>query len=237
MGDLISGIAGLLGEGSADPQTRDLSGEISAILSQGPAILKSQQELSPGFNALRQQASTATRTANMGDLASLGPGAVANMQALDPASAALYKSLQSDAAAGLAAGDRLTSDQAYNVTNPIRSSYASRGFAPGALQGLEEGVNLFGAGNALGQQRRTNAAGVASLGQALYTNPALQWLSPGSTVAPSVLDQLGGYGSSLFGQNTGNQQQTEFWNAANTQKAWGNIASGTNDLLGGLGML
>jgi hypothetical protein len=352
MGDLISGIAGLLGEGEADPQTRDLASEIRTMLEQGPALLRSQQQLTPQYTQLRLQtlqdmlrgtpggtrsvtsqtptqawynirtgetratrpepsglygsgpfgdfrnggtggadewvsyqtlvpnttevatpatrglldiygedimpalteaetaATTARRSANMGDLATLGPGAVANMKALDPESAALYESLQADAAAGLAAGDRLTSDQQFNVTNPIRSSYASRGFSPGAMEGLEEGINLFGAGNALGQQRRGQAAGVAALGQSLYTNPALNWLSPGSTVAgagqsflgyggssPSVLDQLGGYGSSLFGQNSGNMQSTEFWNAKNTQDAWGNIASGVNDVIGGIGMM
>jgi len=351
MGDLISGIALLAGEGDADPQTRDLAGEIQALLSQGPALLKSQQELTPGYNALRLQslqdmlsgtpagtrsvttqtptkawynirtgettttqpqefgmggigggysgigqngwtqvpggggggganewvqydtlvptttetptpatrglldiysqdvlpadiaATTARRAGNMADLSTLGPGAVANMKALDPASAALYESLQSDAAAGLAAGDRLTSDQQFNVTNPIRASYASRGFAPGAMEGLEEGVNLFGAGNALGQQRRATAGGVASLGQALYTNPALNWLSPGSTTAtdnlfsgaqgsqtPGVLDQLGGYGAGLFGQNTGNMQSSEFWNAQARQKGWENTGKGIESL-------
>ncbi len=236
MGSIMDTIGIAMGVGQADqPTPRDLNAEIEAIIKQGPNLLKSQQELSPGYNRLRAQsitdllpattaANTAFRAANQGDLASLGPGAVTNMRALDPRSAGLYDSLQTDAEAGLAAGDRLTSDQAFNATNPIRSRYAASGFAPGAMEELEEGINLFGAGNALGQQRRANAAGTARLGQELYTNPSLSWLSPGSTVSatrnPSALDELGGYGSNLYGQNYQGMYGTNINNANNALNAW-----------------
>lgn len=155
------------------------------------------------LGTIQNQANTRARTATVADL-----------RQVNPQQAALYDSLAADAAAGLKAGDRLTPEQTYNIVNPIRADWARRGLGNSAPAQLNEAVQLFAGGNALGQQRRGNAASVAQMGNQMYSLPALtfspdatgtaqNFLGFGSSYGqqPSILEQLGGYGSDLFNTN------------------------------------
>lgn len=270
------------------PPPRDLAAEIQQILSQGPAIYRSQRELSPqnlgldlsnlnlalegtpgraaeggywvnsktgerssskpktnffgmteqGWQYVPPTAATpaqrglkqifsediqpqATRSATM---------AYNDLRGLNPGGSALFDELQSGALSDLKAGDRLTPDQIYRATQPVRADWASRGFGPGTLpEGLDETLQLYEGGQDLLTKRRAAAAGTLALGNDLYTLPAFQYgqqqgnqllgLATGyGKGSGNVFGQIGGYGSDLFGSNQ-NQAYTDSVNRANTNNA------------------
>lgn len=297
MGDIFD-ITNLFG-GTKTKETppRNLAGELDQILGRGPALLASQEQLSPAYTGLSlrnlnmalsgtpatageagywinsrtkerratkpssgffgtdaegwqyvqptagmaaqrglldiygsdlvpavNEANTARRTATYNDL-----------RGLNPSEAGLYDELAAGALSDLRAGDRLTPDQIYRATQPVRADWASRGFGPGTMpEGLDESLQLFAGGQDLLERRRRNAAGTAALGSELYTMPALNF-SPGDsaqsllglaggTAAPyNVFGQLGGYGSNLFGQNYGGALQTNVERARNATQLWSGI--------------
>ncbi len=275
------------------PPPRDLASEIQQILTQGPAISRSQRELGPGFTGntlnnlqltlegtpatgaeggywinsktgqrsataptpgpfgLSQQgwqyvkpqaatpaqrglldiyrndvipaqtgAATATRTATYSDLRNLNPG-----------QAGLLDTMTTQAQSELDAGSRLTPDEIYQATNPVKADWASRGFSAGTMpEGLDETLQLYEGGQNLLERRRRNATGTAALGSSLYTLPALGYGTGDAMnlmgnaqgfggAGGNVFQQLGGYGSDLFNTNLNAQA------AANTNQANANNAT------------
>lgn len=214
---------------------RQLDDELSQILSQWPALLRGEQENTPGavkndLSNLNLSLEGADGTTGLYDLLASGTervggiqreanttargAAYADLRNLNPEQARLYDLLAADAEAGLKAGDRMTREETFNTVNPIRNDWAARGLGNSAPAQLDEAVNLVTAGRGVGQQRRSNAGAVANLGSQLYTAPAMAYA--GDDVAgaqnfmgfgsaygqqPSILEQLGGYGSDLFNTN------------------------------------
>lgn len=168
-----------------------------------PGLYDLLQTGSTRIGEIQRDANTTSRTATYNDLRNL-----------NPEQARLYDLLASDAEAGLKAGDRLTREEQFNTVNPIRSDWAARGLGNSAPAQLDEAVNLVTAGRGVGQQRRANAAGTAQLGSQLYSLPSLTFapdtmgttqnflgFGSGYGQQPSILQQLGGYGSDLFNTN------------------------------------
>lgn len=158
----------------------------------------------------------------------------ASLRNLNPNSAALFDSLQSDAAKGLQLGNRLAPEDAWRITQGVRGDWANRGLGTALPAGMDEALQLYGGGEQLGQQRRANATNALALDQSLYQTPALG-MSPGVGAGeflsgaggyakqPSVLDRLTGYGSDLNSSNF-NADASSRINQANTRNA--NISGG-----------
>lgn len=264
MGDAMKSFGQAIGISPEPPPNRRFNNEIQRILAMGPALLSSQQELSPQYTALDLQnlaislngqdgtpgllgqystnilpaltgaqntANTATRTADVTDLSSLGPDAVSALRATNPQTAALIDTLTGQAESGLAAGNRIGPNDVYNIVNPVRSDWANRGLGGSMPAGLAEALQLYAGGNTLQRQRQGFAGDVAGLNSALLTQPALAFLrgnaaSPaagqnflagagGFSRTPNVFDQLGGYASDLFNTNYNAQAAANIASANN----------------------
>lgn len=241
---------------------RQLDVELSQILSQWPALLRGEQENTPGavkndLSNLNLSLEGADGTTGLYDLLASGTdrvggiqreadstargAAYADLRNLNPEQSRLYDALAADAEAGLKAGDRLTREETFNTVNPIRNDWAARGLGNSAPAQLDEAVNLVTAGRGVGQQRRANAGAVASLGNQMYTAPALAYASDdvsgaqsfmgfgsGYSQQPSILEQLGGYSQDIF-QGNWNAENANNINRANARNATttGAVTAGT----------
>lgn len=220
----------------ADPNAvgADFTSLLNAYIRSQPDLLKAEQTYKPQYLQssianLQTGAGAAQdlfrqgRQANITDLSTLGPGAAAAVRATNPESAALLSALTGQAQAGLAAGTRLSPDETRNVIDPIASRYANAGFAPGAMQGLEEGLNLFEGGQNL-QQRRQNFAGQTSDRYNRFGDQAFS-LATGGTEAPAFGQVI----SSGAGASIVNPSSTyDIFNTAYNARSAANIASANN---------
>ena len=215
------------------PPPRNYGSEISQILGQYGGVAQAQfnnasqfnpqyQQLAlgmygqalPTINSILNQANSATRTSTAGDLAALGPGFTDSLRSLNPSQTQLYDKLVRSANEGLDAGTRLTPDQSYRVSAPIRADWAGRGFGESLPGDLDSAVALSRAGDNMLGQRQAFAAGVAEQGNRFYTQPTIaSILGTGSNAAgvagplsasatpPDTFGGLMGYGSDLFNTN------------------------------------
>lgn len=137
---------------------------------------------------------------------------VNDIRSMNPGQASLYDLLNQSATQGLKAGSTIAPGDSWKITNGVRSSWANRGVGNAPSAQLDEALQLFGGGQQLLQQRQQTAGNVAQLGNQLYNMPALtfaQQTSPQELMGygaqygqqPSILQQLGGYGSDLFNTN------------------------------------
>lgn len=193
-----------------------------------PGLVAQYQSLIAPTNA----ANTATRTSTYNDIRGLNPDA-----------SALFDELTRSASLGLKAGSTISPEDQFKIANPIRANNAARGFAPGGPGDLEEALALFGGGQNLLQQRQQTASGVADLSNRLYTLPTLSSAastSPGGLLGAAagsipdtnVFNQLGGYGSDLFGTNYNASAAANIANA-NNRAAAGSALIGLSGKLGG----
>ena len=153
------------------------------------------QDVAPTITGAQTAANTATRAANLADLNTMGPGAVAGVRALDPGQAALMDSLTKTATGELNLGTQLDPDTTANITNSVRQNWASRGLGASAPAQLSEAMQLYGGGQNLLNTREQEAGSVASLSDSLYTNPALGYLT-GTSNAPAAAQTLTATGNS-----------------------------------------
>jgi hypothetical protein len=171
-----------------DPQSTaqsltDLSGELSGVNGAPGYLDIYQNKVAPVLNATTATANTAARTANLGDLASLGPGAADAVAGIDPATAALSKSLTSTATGQLAQGTAIDPFTMDNTINSVLGAYSNRGLgtSPTAQLGLSTG--LAAGGQALLGQRESTASGVVNQNMQNYTDPILAMLGINSPTA------------------------------------------------------
>jgi len=216
------------------PKARNFSNEMSQILGQYGAAAGAQyqdaatydpmyQKLAlelfgqavPSINSALNAANTGTRTASTNDLASLGPQFAQGIKGINPGQTQIYDALVKSAQSQLAAGNRLTPNQTYGATNPVRADWAARGFSSDTLPAqLDEAVSLSRTGDNVQQQREGFAAGVANMGNEMYTRPTLaSILGTGSQAgnmalggaagsgSPDTFGGILGYGSDLFNTN------------------------------------
>lgn len=225
-GGLSTALRNELGNVRATPP-RNLGSEINQILGQNQRFYENAATYDPQYQSLAlglygqavptiagvlNQANTMTRTAGVNDLAGLAPGMAQAIRTINPQQTELYDALVTRAKEGLAAGSRLTPDQSYAVSNPIRSDYAARGFGESLPGDLDAAVALSRAGDNMMGQRQSFAAGVADMGNQFYTQPSVAGiLGTGSNAAANygavagtgrdATDGLLAYGSDLFNTN------------------------------------
>lgn len=142
---------------------------------------------------------------DIANYASLSPAALAALRASNPEQAGLVSQLNDAASSGLAAGNRLTPEDIYNITTPIRADWAARGLGTSMPAGLNEAVSLATAGEGLRQARQQFGTQTAALNNDLYTNPMMTWLGGrlnagqgGQTWTGTALGEAGPASPNLF---------------------------------------
>jgi hypothetical protein len=147
------------------------------------------QDVVPAITGAQTAANTALRTANVGDVTNMGPGAVSGIRALNPGQSTLMDSLTKTATGQLALGTQLDPDSTSRITSGVRTNWANRGLGTSGPAQLDEAMQLYGGGQTLLGQRESEAGSVANLNNSMYTNPALEILG-GSSSAPQQAQTL-----------------------------------------------
>jgi hypothetical protein len=196
----------------------------------------------PQMSAGAAATNTAARTANIGDIGALGPGAAAALRAYNPASAGLLDTLNTQAAEGLAAGTGMTADQQRMLNSSVRGAQGARGTGYGPAASYAEVLANSGFGQDLLSQRQNFAGQTMTANNAFYGDPA-SWMWGGGNEAFGSLGTLGsqagqgvqGAGPSLFNPNAANDLwagyyqslgQTNAGNAAGSGAMWGGAMTG-----------
>lgn len=215
------------------PRSRNFGNEITQILGQSGRVAADQYDQSAFYDPLYSRLNRNTLSGSLfGDQtspgyvdiwnrgldqldASRGAGSyVGQLRDANPGQATLYDALMKSAGNELAAGSRLSPDETYSISQPIRSDWAARGFAPSLPASLDEAVNLSRAGDNRLAQRQAAAGSALGLGNDLYTSPAfaaqqqnrgtlgaLLGLGTQGAQHPDTFGSLMGYGSDLFNTN------------------------------------
>lgn len=140
-------------------------------------------------------ANTATRWANVGDVASQGGAAADAVRGINPGASALTDELTQTASSQLAAGTQLAPADANRITQSVRSDWSNRGLGTSAPAQLDEAVQLAAGGQNVLVQRESAAAGAVSANDWI-TNPSLA-LTTGTSAAPVAGAALEGGASAL----------------------------------------
>jgi hypothetical protein len=150
----------------------------------------------PGVNQLLAQQSTAQRTADIGDVANLGPQARQAMLDANPDNAVLLAKLNQQANEGLDAGTGLTPDEQRAMQQESRAAFAARGMGGSDASISDELLKQFNLGQTLLRQRQAFAQSVVGNNQAVVGDPFLQVLgrSSGAMQAAQGAQQQSGPG-------------------------------------------
>ena len=143
-------------------------------------------------------ANSATRAGNAQDLATLGPGTVASVKALNPGAAALSDQLTQTAADQLKLGTQLDPNQMRQIDQTVTGNWANRGLGTSDPAQLDEALKYFGAGQSLLGQREAAAGSAAAQATQLFTDPAFQVLT-GTSSAPGVAAGVTSTGTNVAG--------------------------------------
>jgi len=137
----------------------------------------------PAISSAANAANASAAGANVGRVATMGPGAVSAVEASNPAEAGLLNTLTSTAQGQLNLGTQVDPATADAITSSVRSNWTNRGLGTSDPAQLDEALQLYGGGQNLLAQRESQAGTVAGMNQSYYTAPALNLLQPGSTAA------------------------------------------------------
>lgn len=185
-----------------------------------------------------QQLATADRTAAISDVQNLGPQAVAAYRSANanPDVEALLSELSRQSLGELQMGAELDPSLRREVSQSVRAGQAARGMGYGPNDVYLEAMTRGQAGEAMRQQRRSNAAATAGLGmqwsrQNQFDPFAAILGMPTSVNTQSALGMAGGmegqtpsfdpftaYGSDLYGSNASAEMdarlaKSNFWTA------------------------
>lgn len=137
------------------------------------------QAAQPGLVQQMSQLNSMTRAANVNDIANLGPGALAAIQATNPQMAGLMNTLNTQAQDELNAGSGLTPEEQRLMQQQTRASWASRGLDGTNASAADEVLQQYALGQQLQRQRQQFAQGVVSQDQNAYQDPTLSLLMQG----------------------------------------------------------
>jgi hypothetical protein len=135
------------------------------------------QGAQPGLVDIMSRLNSATRAANVNDLSTMGPDALAAMKAANPQMAALMDQLNSQASDELTAGSGLTSEEQRMMQQATRASWAARGLDGTNASAADEVLRQYALGQQLLRQRQGFAQGVVSQDQQAYQDPVLALLT------------------------------------------------------------
>jgi hypothetical protein len=144
-----------------------------------------ENDVAPALSRITADQNSAQRTADIGDVQNLAPGAAWAMRLSDPASAALLDQMTDQSGSELAMGAQLDPSLLRTVQQSVRSRQQGMLGGTGSAGDFSEALGVSDFANSLRQQRRQNAAGVIGLRRSFYGDPYQQILSrPGMGVAP-----------------------------------------------------
>lgn len=194
-----------------------------------------QQQIGPQADAIASQSQTRQRAADVGDVQTLGPGAVAAFKAANPQEAALVDQLNAQATDELGRGATLDPSLAREVTQGVRQGQAARGMGFGPADLTEEALTRGAAAEQLRRQRQAFASGVVGMDASTGLDPFMAILGrPGQQAGQQFLgaaQSLGRpMGPQLFGSSiNANDVFDSNFNQANAQYISGrNNAAATN---------
>lgn len=154
-------------------------------------MLSILQDVSPALSKLQTESNTAARTANVNDLAALGPQALAAYKSYNP----IYSRLADSALQELDLGGMLSPEQQRTINTQMDANYARRGLYRSPLAANATAGYAAQASDALQNQRRQFAAGVQGM------TPDVSSLVLGGTgAATSTLGTILGQGNTANAQ-------------------------------------
>jgi hypothetical protein len=232
----------------ANPKSvgRDFASLLQAYTNAQPSIYGSEQTYKPQYAALDvntigaalpaiaqwfSSANSGARTANVGDVNALGPGAAAGVSgvynAANPDSAALLKKLTESATSGLQAGSQLAPQDVYNATQPVQADYAQRGLFNSDAARLAQALGLATQGQGLLNQRQQFAQQTYGQNAAVnqFQTPLSLGLTQGESQAPGLATAVaGGAGPTIISPAS----TYDMFNTAYNARTASNIAGANN---------
>ncbi len=200
-----------------------------------PGYLDLYQNLvAPALTATGTAANTATRAANVNDLATYGPGVTGALSAISPGTAALTDNLTKTATDQLALGTQLDPNSVAQTNAAVNANWANRGLGTSAPAQLDDALQLYGGGQNLLATREAAAGSAANLGYNLYTSPALSILGVNSNVPGQAQSFTGtanaAAGGAASGDNTilSTSSLDSLFNLAYNANAATNISNANN---------
>lgn len=124
--------------------------------------------VAPALSRATATANTAQRTADIGDVANLGPQARAAILGANPDNARILDLLNQGAIGGLEAGTSMTDAEARQVQQASRAAFAARGTSGGNASIADELLQQFNMGQALQDQRRNFALRALGANQTIF---------------------------------------------------------------------
>lgn len=156
-----------------------------------PGLLEMYPELAKVFGEIDAAQQSRTRSADIGDVAALGPQATAAFRAANPELAQLTRTLTSQAQSELADPYALTPEQQRYVTQNTRAAMAARGMnGQNVGVGSEVLANYLASGQEA-QRRRASAYQAAALEQATSADPFMAILGRQGNAANQSIAGMG----------------------------------------------
>jgi hypothetical protein len=217
------------------PRYAALNAQIARQLA--PELTSIYGQIAPQLAQTEAQTRGISRAADIGDIEKLGPRARAAIQAASPQASALADMLAAQSQSALAAGSRLTPDQARMAQQESRAAYAARGLAGGPSSALDEALRsrLMSAG--VEQQRRQQALQGIAAQQGVYGDVFQQVLGRPSQSFSMLPGAFGQSQSMAPGQlfNPESQYAADIYGGNYQGQLAARTASGANQaaLLGG----
>lgn len=217
------------------PRYAALNAQIARQLA--PELTSIYGQIAPQLAQTEAQTRGISRAADIGDIEKLGPRARAAIQAASPQASALADMLAAQSQSALAAGSRLTPEQARMAQQESRAAYAARGLAGGPSSALDEALRsrLMSAG--VEQQRRQQALQGIAAQQGVYGDVFQQVLGRPSQSFSMLPGAFGQSQSMAPGQlfNPESQYAADIYGGNYQGQLAARTASGANQaaLLGG----
>lgn len=217
---LEEGQTSLDAEKVLQPQRFELEAELAPKYARltGDTIAGLMEQMGPTTRRESALATTAQRTADVGDVEQLGPRAIAAFKSANPELAGLLDEFSRQASSELAAGTTLTPELRREIQQSVRAGQAARGMGTGRSDVYEEAMASGSAGLALQDRRRQFAGNVAQmqsgianipfqqiLGRPVVSLPmqqasTAQGVQTAAAATPSF-DPFSGYASDLYNTN------------------------------------
>jgi hypothetical protein len=116
-----------------------------------------EKDISPTMQRIASANATATRTADIGDVATLGPQAREALRVSNPEAAALLDKLYGTAMSDLNEGANLNDSEMRLAQQATRAGQSARGMGFGQGDAFAESLNALNYGRGLQQERKANA--------------------------------------------------------------------------------
>lgn len=158
-----------------------------------------EKEIAPAM----QRTATSNRTADINDVATLGPKMREALRASSPEIATLLDKLYGSATSDLELGASLNPSESRNISNAVRSGQAARGMGLGPNDNFNEALTSLNYGRGLQEQRRGNASQAVGLLESFYGDPQGRVLGTGTGTGNATAAFFGGTGAGRGMSRTG----------------------------------